>query len=122
MMKTRSLLRLFAIMCFVTVFLPLGCNRAVVARDTLAALDAASAGFQAWDKEHQQSIVDDNKGAPDVATQLISGYRKKRERIVLGFVLAYTAVGAATIKNPTDALAAIQAIGTAIQQLEGGGP
>jgi len=92
-----------------------GCSRALVARDTLAALDAASAGFQTWDKEHQEQLRADN--TPEVAQQLIAGYRKKREHVMLAFTLAYTAVGVATLKNPADALEAFTSISSELKAL-----
>ena len=97
------------------------CTRAMVARDTLAALDAASVGFQRWDEAHQLGIVEAHPDAPDEARAQVRAYRLERERVLLLFTVAYTAVGlvsSSTTAGPAEALKALADLVNAIKQLQ----
>ena len=67
---------------------------------TLASLNAARDGFVAWDKEHQESIVQetyDEGGTRADAVRKLADYRRKAARIDQAFVLAYSALAAAAL-------------------------
>lgn len=95
-----------------------GCSRAVVARDTLAALDAAAVGFRAWDESHQERLVAEHEDDPATARKLVDAYRARREAVLAAFAVAYTAVGVATASGPGEALRALGELLAAVRLLQ----
>lgn len=65
---------------------------------SLAALNAASAGFVEYDKLHQRRIVDDLATSFEDGKKRLAEYREARERVVGAFALAYAALAAAAIE------------------------
>ena len=65
-------------------------------RSSLTALNAARDGFVAWDKDHQQKIVEEATSLEDGKSKL-AAYRAKREPVTQGFVVAYSAIAAAAL-------------------------
>lgn len=64
---------------------------------TLAATNSARDEFIKWDKQHQLDLVDKAKTRTE-AEEGLKAYRKKRQKIVQSFTIAYSAIaGAAAI-------------------------
>jgi outer membrane murein-binding lipoprotein Lpp len=67
-------------------------------RSTVVSVNAARDGFIAWDREHQQSIVDHAASREDGAAALAT-YRTKREPIMITFEVAYRALAVAATQT-----------------------
>jgi hypothetical protein len=65
---------------------------------SLTALNAAREGFVAWDKNHQQKIVDDATSL-DQGKAALAAYRTKRAPVEQGFVVAYSALAVAALEK-----------------------
>ena len=65
---------------------------------SLTALNAARDGFLAWDKNHQQKIVDEATSM-EQGKAALAAYRSKREPVVQGFVVAYSALAVAALER-----------------------
>ncbi len=89
---------------------------------SLGALNAAREGFIAWDAAHQETLAE--SGTVEEAEAALRAYRKEREKVLLGFVVAYQALAAASLDPSLDMLAeAAQAVRTAydlFRTLKGG--
>jgi hypothetical protein len=92
---------------------------------SLTALNAARDGFVAWDKSHQQKIVD---GATSLeqGKAALAAYRAKREPVEQGFVVAYSALAVAALEKSAamilEAALAAKEVYTLIKLLTGHNP
>ena len=86
--------------------------------ETLAALDGAASGFQAWDKAHQEAIVEAPGATQEIASARIAAYRKAQEKVLACFTLAYTAVSVVDGGGKADEAAALANVLQALQALE----
>lgn len=103
------------VLLVVALLLAAGCGPTATQRalnTSLAALNAASDGFLAWDEKHQQAIVD-GPGTVEEKEAKIAEYRAKRDKVVQGFIVAYGALAAAaadqTVQKLLEAAKACQA-------------
>lgn len=86
-----------------------GCHpttRETTIKVALSSADAASAGFIAWDREHQAAIVASAKSHEDGATKL-GAYRSKQADVLLAFVALYQSIAIAATLNDSQSVAAI---------------
>lgn len=58
---------------------------------TLVAINAARDSFAAWDREHQQGIVDDAVTGPEAESR-VRAYRVRRVKVAQAFLGAYAAL------------------------------
>lgn len=81
-----------------TTLLIVGCEgaRQKTLRVSLTSLNAAREGFIAWDLRKQGNIVEAATSLEDGQTKL-DEYRKRRERVVEAFTIAYSALAAAAL-------------------------
>lgn len=96
-----------------------GDSRGRALRGTLAAVDAAAAGFGEWDGRRQLEIVDGAE-TREAAEAELAAYRARRETVLLAFEVAYRAVAVAALDDGRDTLAdAIEAAQAAFSLAEG---
>jgi hypothetical protein len=68
---------------------------------SLTALNAARDGFVAWDKQHQEKIVE-NATSLEQGKAALATYRAKRAPVEQGFVVAYSALAAAALEKSAE--------------------
>lgn len=88
---------------------------------SFTAANAAKAGFEAWDAEHQTTLVTSATSLADGQAKL-AHYRQARAVVVEAFALTYAALAAGAIdsKTPTlRVLGALQQLVDAIATLQG---
>jgi len=93
-------------------------------KTSLTALNAARDGFVQWDKTAQAKIVEDATSL-DQGKAALKAYRDKREPIIEGFTIAYSALALAALEDNvarlTEAIAAAAALYELIKDLTDGG-
>ena len=62
----------------------------------LVATNQAREAFTAYDLQHQKELIESAAGDPAVATAKVAAYREKRAPAVKAFVIAYSAIAAAS--------------------------
>lgn len=92
---------------------------------SLVALNAARDGFLSWDGNHQQQIVREATSLENGQAAL-SEYRTRRESVVQGFTVAYSALAAAALEKSAamilEAATAAKEVYTLIKMLTGREP
>ena len=94
-------------------------TRTQTLRATLAATNAAQAGFVAQDAAHQQALVD-RATSLDEGRAALGAYRTRRDRVVALFIATYRAVAvAATVEDAgvSDVVAASRELAAALAAL-----
>jgi len=66
---------------------------------SLVATNAARDEFTAWDKAHQQQLVDESETQQEAKIKLID-YRKRRAPLLRAFTVTYATIGAAAALLP----------------------
>lgn len=66
---------------------------------SLEATNAARDSFLAWDKDHQQAIVE-KASTREAGEAQLAAYRQTRRAVVKAFTVAYTAIAAAAATIP----------------------
>lgn len=98
-------------------------QRSETLRDSVVAVNAARDGFTAWDRVHQQEIVDKATSHENGESQL-AAYRERRKVVADSFELAYRLLAIAATQNDDPslkaALAASAEIVDAAKKLIGG--
>lgn len=96
-------------------------QRETALRHTLTAVNAASAGFVAWDEAHQQGLVRDASTQAE-AVAALNTYRARRAGVLDGFRTAYALIATAALDSTAslaDVLQAARHLYTSIRQLKG---
>jgi len=73
--------------------------------DSIVAVNAARDGLTAWDRNHQQEIVDKATSREDGEAQL-AAYRERRKTVADSFELAYRLIAVAATQNDDPSLKA----------------
>jgi hypothetical protein len=95
----------------------LGCGasaREKTLRATFVTINAARDGFEAFDTQHQQQIVDDAKTLEE-GKAAFAAYRHDRERVITAFVATYRVLTAAVL---ADDAASLEILLEAAKQLQ----
>lgn len=70
---------------------------------SLVALNTARDTFVMWDGQHQKGLVAKAESLED-GKKLLADYRSRRQTVVQGFIVAYSALAAAALEDKTEAL------------------
>lgn len=73
-------------------------------RTSLTALNTARDGFSQWDDQHQIGIVK-KATSKDEGKAALAAYRTKRQPVIVGFMVAYSAFAAAALDDNTARIA-----------------
>lgn len=93
---------------FAALLVGVSCNknqRAKSIHATLVAVDAARDGFVAWDREHQQALVD-KATSREEGVAALEQYRGRRQVVVDGFEVTYRALAVAATQTDEPSLKA----------------
>lgn len=100
--------------------LTMGCaanQRRDTLRDSLMALNVSRDTFVAWDRGHQQAILDAAPSKPDFE-RAIAEYRATQHKVVESFLVAYRALAVALAASDQASLdVAIAAVGDLITEV-----
>jgi hypothetical protein len=121
----RVLVKTSRAVAFLLLTLTLGAcgasSRERALRSSLASVNTAQQGFLAWDKTHQDQIVQ-HATSLEGGTVAIQIYRARREAISLAFEVAYKAIAVAALEateaNATAAIMAVADLYVAIKRLQ----
>ena len=105
--------------------LQVGCGpsaRSSALKGAYATVNAASAGFTAWDRAHQKELVE-TATSLDEAKRRLHEYRDKRRAVDESIIAAYALIGAAALDKGVGmaaVVAAVTAVQRAIDAIRGG--
>lgn len=98
-------------------------QRADTIHAAVISVDAARDGFVAWDRDHQQSLIDQSTSR-DIGLKALASYRDQRQPIMDTFEVAYRALALAATQTDDPSLkAALSSAGDivdAVKKLMGG--
>ena len=120
-MKPRALW----LLAFLVVLMNLACGpsaRQSALKGAYATVNAASAGFTAWDRAHQKELVE-TATSLDEAKRRLHEYRDKRRAVDESIIAAYALIGAAALDKGVGmaaVVAAVTAVQRAIDAIRGG--
>jgi hypothetical protein len=96
--RSTAQISLIGVMAFLLSACPGPDAKQKALQTSLTALNAARDGFLAWDKNHQQKIVDEATSL-EAGKAALAAYRAKREPVTQAFVVAYSALAVAALEK-----------------------